>query len=135
MVLAHQHLGQLPTDLRQAVLANARTKVIFQTSADDARTMAREFGTSLDEYDFMYLGRFEALARIATGDGVSAPLSLATSEPKRGYGRAKQLVYESRKQYGRQVGDVERQIAQRRTATLAPGARRKPKLDDEGWDE
>jgi len=44
MVLAHQHLDQLPERMRRAVLANARSKVVFQATADDARVLAREFG-------------------------------------------------------------------------------------------
>ena len=41
MVLAHQHLAQLPRDLRDAVSANARTKVWFSMSPEDAHTLAR----------------------------------------------------------------------------------------------
>jgi hypothetical protein len=37
MVLAHQHLDQLPEHIRSSVLANARSKVVFQTTYDDAR--------------------------------------------------------------------------------------------------
>ena len=37
MVLAHQHLGQLPKELRETVSANARTKVWFTMSPEDAR--------------------------------------------------------------------------------------------------
>ncbi len=37
MALAHQHLAQLPRDLREAVSANARTKVFFSMSPEDAR--------------------------------------------------------------------------------------------------
>ena len=36
LTLAHQHLGQLPASVREAVLANARSRVIFQVAAGDA---------------------------------------------------------------------------------------------------
>jgi hypothetical protein len=42
-------------------LANARSKVVFQTTYDDARVFAREFGRSVTDEDFMALGRFEAI--------------------------------------------------------------------------
>jgi type IV secretory pathway TraG/TraD family ATPase VirD4 len=42
LCLAHQHLAQLPRDLREAIGANARTKVYFQLSRDDAATLDRE---------------------------------------------------------------------------------------------
>jgi type IV secretory pathway TraG/TraD family ATPase VirD4 len=41
MVLAHQHLDQLTERVRPAVMANARSKVVFQTTYDDVRVFAR----------------------------------------------------------------------------------------------
>lgn len=42
-VLAHQHLAQLDTRTRQAVLANCRSRLVMQTTAADAAAFAREF--------------------------------------------------------------------------------------------
>jgi type IV secretory pathway TraG/TraD family ATPase VirD4 len=39
LVLAHQHLGQLPRELHDALSANARTKVYFSCSPEDARLL------------------------------------------------------------------------------------------------
>ncbi len=45
-VLAHQHLGQLPRELREAVLANARHRLVLGgLSADDAAVVAELAGT------------------------------------------------------------------------------------------
>ena len=40
MVLAHQHLGQLPKELRETISANARTKVWFLMSPEDAHALS-----------------------------------------------------------------------------------------------
>jgi hypothetical protein len=120
MTLAHQHLNQLPTELRQAVLANSRSKIVFQTTADDARAMSREFGSSVEDSDFMHLGKYEAIARVATGSGVSAPLTMTTLEPAKGYGTAKAVRYVSRQKYGRTVNDVAADIANRRRPEKKP---------------
>lgn len=133
MTLAHQHLAQLPTEMRQAVLANARTKVVFQTSADDARTMTREYGASVDDSDFLHLGKYEALARIATGSGVSAPVTMTTNEPAKGYNKGKQVKYVSRQQYGREVQEVEKEIDARRSPDRAPKPGRKSRLSGSDW--
>lgn len=114
MVLAHQHLGQLSPKMREAVLANARTKVIFQTSNADAAIMAREFGSAVSERDFMHLAQYEAIARVATETGVSSPLSLVTNEPAKLYGRHKWVRYASREKYGRKLADVQREMEERR---------------------
>lgn len=132
MTLAHQHINQLPSELRAAVLANARTKIVFQTSADDAKVMSREFGNSVDENDFTHLGKYEAIARVATGDGVSAPLTMTTIEPAKGYGTANAVRYVSRQKYGRPAADVAAEIAGRRKVDgKAPGQSR-PRVSS--WD-
>lgn len=41
---AHQHLGQLPLALRQAILGNAGSLVVFRVSAEDSAALAAELG-------------------------------------------------------------------------------------------
>lgn len=41
LVLAHQHLGQLPRDMRNALGANARNKIVFTCSPEDATALER----------------------------------------------------------------------------------------------
>jgi hypothetical protein len=36
----------------------------FQTSSDDARLFAREFGRSVEDHDFMHLGPYEVILRL-----------------------------------------------------------------------
>jgi hypothetical protein len=86
MTVAHQFMGQLSRDLQDAVLANARSKVVFQTSSDDARLFAREFGRSVEDHDLMHLGPYEVILRLATSDGVSAPVTGVTQPPSRPVG-------------------------------------------------
>src|SRR3954468_1278363 len=127
MTLAHQHLAQLPTELRAAVLANARTKIIFQTTAGDAATFGKEFGSHVTDADFMHLGRYEALARVSTGDGVSPPMTLTANAPAQPYGTAKATRYVSRQNYGRPVAEVEREMEARRRPPEKPN-RPRPKI-------
>jgi len=129
---AHQHLGQLPVDLRQAILANARSKVVFQTTADDARTFAREFGRQVSETDFMNLGQYEVLCRLAAGEGVSQPVTGLTRPPARRTGLARQVRAYSRQRYGRPAAEVEAEITGRRTPTEAVATER-PKLGGQRW--
>lgn len=81
MTVAHQHLGQLTRELQDATQNNARSTVVFQTSADEARSFARQFGRSVTEEDFMNQRRFEVLMRLATSDGVSSPVTGVTLPP------------------------------------------------------
>ena len=67
VVLAHQHLAQLPRDLREAVSANARTKVFFSMSPEDARALSRHVAPELSEHDLSHSGAFQAAARLVVG--------------------------------------------------------------------
>lgn len=133
MVLAHQHLDQLPTSMKQAILTNARSKVVFQTGAADASVMSREFGSRVSDQDFINLGPYEAVSRIATDGGVSAPFTLATNAPAARLGLGQRVRDLSRDRYGRSVAEVEAEIEARRI-TAKPSTRRRPKLSGaDGW--
>src|SRR5439155_23656470 len=60
LTLAHQHLGQLPKEFAEGVAANARNKVFFTVSPDDARVLARHVGPYLDPEDLAHLDRYQA---------------------------------------------------------------------------
>ena len=78
IVLAHQHLAQLGGDLAEGISANARTKLIFAVSPEDARRLARHTHPRLGEHDLAHLGAFHAAARLVV-DGAQAPaFTLAT---------------------------------------------------------
>src|SRR4029077_4008507 len=52
LTLAHQHLAQLPGNLKAAVLANARSRVCFQLSGEDSQAIAKFAGEKLKATDF-----------------------------------------------------------------------------------
>lgn len=128
MTLAHQHLAQLPNELKSAVMANARSKIVFQASSDDAMKMAKEFGNTLTEDDFKNLGRYEAIARIATDDGVSSPMTFRASAPAPAHGLQRTVVTMSRRDYGVPEAVVERQINERRKESKAPEGSKRPAI-------
>jgi hypothetical protein len=80
MVLAHQHLGQLPRELRETVSANARTKVWFTMSPEDARALERHVAPNLTEHDLSHLGAYTAAARLVV-DGEETPAFTLATRP------------------------------------------------------
>ncbi len=113
LTLANQHLGQLKPDLRQAVLANTRTKVVFQTAASDAATLAREFAPYLVGSDLQGLGPFEAVASIAVGGRVAPPVSMTTLPPVEAVGNAEAVRETSGLLYGLSRDEIEQEIRSR----------------------
>lgn len=111
--VAHQHLAQLPAELRQAVLANARSRVVFQTAHGDAATLAREFGPDVNADDLAALGPFEAVAQVAAGSRISPPVSVATRPAPPSIASAAAVRAHSRQTYGRPAAAVERELRSR----------------------
>lgn len=79
LCVACQHLEQCPPALRAALLANARTRVVFQTDEADAAQLARGFAPELECADLTGLGRFEVAIRMAL-DGAVTPAFTGRTE-------------------------------------------------------
>ncbi|WP_405088105.1 TraM recognition domain-containing protein [Microbispora sp. NBC_01389] len=78
MVLAHQHLAQLPRDLRQAISSDARNKVYFSLSPEDAREVEHHFSPYLTAHDLANLDAFQAAARLVVRSAEVPPFTLRT---------------------------------------------------------
>ncbi len=92
MTLAHQHLGQLGRELRDGISANARNKIFFTASPEDARELARHTTPRLGEHDLAHLAGYHAAARLLIHGAEAAPFTLTTTPlPPAVAGRARQL--------------------------------------------
>ncbi|OXR45178.1 hypothetical protein B7C42_03136 [Nocardia cerradoensis] len=93
LLLAHQNLAQLPRDLRDGISANARNKIIFAVSPDDARELARHTTPWLSEHDLTHLDAFHAAARLLVHGQQARPFTLTTEPlPPPTPGRARQIA-------------------------------------------
>src|SRR5260370_192680 len=112
LTLAHQYLGQLPETLRSAVLATARTQVLFQLDYDDAKVMEHRF-TPLSQQDLSGLGPFEIAMRPCvygrTADVVTA-ITLPMPDPSMD---ALELAALSRERFGVSRAAVDEMLAGR----------------------
>ncbi|MFD2414799.1 type IV secretory system conjugative DNA transfer family protein [Amycolatopsis pigmentata] len=92
MVLAHQYLRQLPRELEEGTSTNARTKIIFNASPEDARHLAQHTMPRLSEHDLANLGRFHIAARLVL-DSEEAPAFTAQTQklPPAIPGRARKI--------------------------------------------
>jgi hypothetical protein len=102
---ATQHLGAVPNHLKSALLANARSRVMFQLSHDDAVVMAR--GSELDPEDFTSLGRYQAYASILSRGAPTGWASLQTRPLPAASGTPTTIRERSRQRYGRPLSEVE----------------------------
>lgn len=84
MVLAHQHLGQLRGELRTALSANARNKVFFSMSPEDAKSLERHFLPELAASDLVRIGGYRIAGRIVV-NGKDSPAFTAATHPAATY--------------------------------------------------
>ncbi len=82
MVLAHQDLAQFPRDLHAAVSTNARNKIYFTCSPEDAHTLARHTLPHLDEHDLTHLDAYTAIARLVIDGQQTHAFTLRTRPPR-----------------------------------------------------
>jgi hypothetical protein len=78
LVLAHQHLTQLPPHLREAISANARNKIYFTASPEDAHQLRHHLAPALSEHDLAHLAAYQAAARLTIGGAQTRAFTLRT---------------------------------------------------------
>lgn len=126
LCLSHQHLGQVPEAIREAVLANARSRVAFQLPAHDARILSRELGGGLTPEDLQGLGAFEVVAQLFAAGRTQPPLTARThaASPVRTDGS--EVRERSRERFGvaRSVVEAEIRSRQQGSGAQAPVVRR-----------
>lgn len=110
--LSHQHLAQLSPSMRSAVLANARSRVVFQLGGEDARAFATGSAPAAD--DFQTLAAFEAYAQIVSDGSVQPWLSLRTLPPPPAISSAREVGDLSRERYATSVAQVDRELEELR---------------------
>lgn len=126
MVLAHQELGQIPDDVRRSVLANARSKVVFQLPANDAQLIAKEFGGVLTADDLQGLGAYEVALQLFASGNTQAVATGRTRPAVDSLGCGPEIRRRSRERHGVDRAEVDRQIRERHSGRpQAPTGRRR----------
>jgi energy-coupling factor transporter ATP-binding protein EcfA2 len=116
VTLAHQNLTQFPPGMRDAVAANARNKIFFAVSPQDARDLAHATWPNLTAHDLSNLGAYQAAARLIVSSQETPAFTLTTRPlPDEIPGRAELLRHAARKH-----------AASTRTPATLPD----PRLDD-----
>lgn len=112
--VAHQNLDQLPRELREVILANTRSKVVFALSSTDAKVMERLFAPALTAADLQALDAYAVAALVALDDGSTArPVTLMTPNPPRPTGSARAVLEASRRRYASPRAVVENALRAR----------------------
>ena len=120
VVVAHQHLNQLTPDLREALGANATTKILFRLDEHDAKQFAAKVAPEFGPADLMNLQPHQGICVPCVNRGQGAPFSFRTEllgpgSPE----RARLVVAASAKRWGRSRVEVETEMVARHRGHLS----------------
>jgi hypothetical protein len=80
ITLAHQYLAQLPRELEEGISTNARSKIFFNASPEDAKKLARHTLPRLSDHDLSHLGVYHVAARLVLGGEEAPPFTAVTEK-------------------------------------------------------
>lgn len=81
LVLAHQYLTQLEPSIKDAILGNAGTIIVFRIGAMDAEVLAQEFAPEFTITDFTNLANYHIYLKLMIDGKMSKPFSAVTLNP------------------------------------------------------
>jgi hypothetical protein len=115
LTLANQHFAQLSPTTREALAANARTRVVFQCGQEDAHYLAREFEPTLNRLSLQSLQRFQVAVRLCVNGHSERAFTAVTADPAPSLGEehATGVAQLSLQRYGRPRAEVEAAIVRR----------------------
>ncbi|MEV4471235.1 type IV secretion system DNA-binding domain-containing protein [Nonomuraea sp. NPDC049504] len=131
LVLAHQHLDQLPADLREALSADARNKIYFNASPKDANDLKHHTAPLISPHDLTHLGAYQAAARLIINGQQTSAFTLRTRPlPALVEGRAEAVRQASRQRFTGTV--VARRAGQAPESTAGRASGHAPREGDPG---
>jgi hypothetical protein len=131
LVLVHQNLAQLSRELREAISANARSKIMFTVSPEDAAGLQRHVAPNLSGHDLAHLGAYQAAARLVVAGAEAPAFTLRTRPlPPPVPGRAEHIRAAARAAHGARPGNTRKTRTSRpadpRQRPAASASRRNP---------
>lgn len=81
LILAHQYLSQIELQVKDAILGNVGTIILFRIGPTDAEVLAQEFAPEFRESDLVNLPNHSIYLKLMIDGKVSRPFSAETSIP------------------------------------------------------
>lgn len=76
LTIAHQYIGQLTENIRNAVFGNVGSLITYRIGPMDTEVLLKEFGPQVNQYDLVNLDNRKAYARLMVKGMTTAPFSL-----------------------------------------------------------
>jgi hypothetical protein len=118
MTIAHQFIGQLTDEIKNAVFGNVGSIMAFRVGADDAEILVKQFAPVFDVNDLINIDNRNAYVKLLINGATSMPFNVQINPPGAGEeAMAKNIKQLSRLKYGREKNVVEQEILDRGKVT------------------
>ncbi len=121
LIVGHQYIGQLVngqgdtrnTKVKDAILGNVGTLIMFRIGAEDAKILVKEFEPQFEETDLVNIPKFQIILKLMINGIASEPFSATTLAPNPDYvtKNAQKVINVSRERYSNPVSEVEEKIS------------------------
>jgi len=118
--LAHQFVKQIiekgDERIKDSIMANAATKVIFRSGADDAQYLEKIFSPQFSANDLVNPAKFSANVKMLSGEQFLTPFNM---RPPNALGQPidkdlyKKVIEDTKRKYGRDKDEIEKEIKDR----------------------
>ncbi|MBI2034722.1 MAG: type IV secretory system conjugative DNA transfer family protein [Candidatus Levybacteria bacterium] len=119
LIVANQFIGQMEEEVKNAIFGNVGTIAAFRIGVTDANYLQHEFQPTFNESDLINIDRYNSYMKTIVGGEPVMPFSIdltkdMSKEKSLANPRVSELIKElSRLKFGRDVQEVEREIAER----------------------
>ena len=102
LILANQYVGQVDKEVQKAIFGNVGSIVSFLVGAEDAKSLSFEYGKTYESEDFVNLGNYQMLLKMAIDGLTSSPFyAHSLPLPSNHNSNRDKVVRVSRERYGR----------------------------------
>lgn len=114
LTMAHQFIGQLDEEIKNAVFGNVGSIVSFRIGVDDAEFMEKQFEPVFGVHDLINIENYNAYVKLLLSGQTERPFNIKTIMPPESNSTIAEAIKElSSAKYGRPRAEVEAEIAKK----------------------
>jgi len=114
LIMAHQFIGQLKDNIKDAIFGNVGSMMIFRTGIDNAEFLEKQFQPDFEAGDIINLDNLNAYVKLLVNNQPMQPFNVIVPLPEKGNTEVAKILKElSRLKYGRERKQVELEIQDR----------------------
>lgn len=112
--MAHQFIGQLPEEIKNAVFGNVGSMCVYRVGPDDAQFLEKQFAPTFTATDIMRISNFNCYMKLLSNSVPQKPFSMSVPNNPKGNAHQVQMLKEmSYEKYGRDRQEVEDEIMEK----------------------